>query len=90
MFVYTVITFQCFGELEGKPQWQLQKAARKAKQLLPDFTPTGGETLAQVEHRCSMFFSQLCSTMFQQAMEHKSNTTGCKEGEVRGPKSLDY
>jgi broad specificity phosphatase PhoE len=68
--------------MEGKPQWKLQKAARKAKLLLPDFTPPGGETVAQVEHRCSTFFSDLCSTMFEQCMQQQSTTAGYKEVEL--------
>ena len=59
-------------------QWQLQKAAHKAKQSLPDFTPTGGETIFQVEQRAAEFFGELCSNLFQTPQETKNETTGRK------------
>ncbi|XP_062510633.1 fructose-2,6-bisphosphatase TIGAR-like isoform X2 [Corticium candelabrum] len=69
---------KCFGEMEGMQQWQLQKAAHKAKQSLPDFTPTGGETIFQVEQRAAEFFGELCSNLFQTPQETKNETTGRK------------
>lgn len=83
------VVWQCFGDLEGKEQWQLQKAARKAKQPLPEFTPTGGETVTQVEQRAAGFFAELCSTIFLKVGGKQSEMTSEHKAQSEVPQSLD-
>ncbi|XP_076015118.1 fructose-2,6-bisphosphatase TIGAR B [Genypterus blacodes] len=54
-----------FGIAEGHPKEHLKNLAKAAGQSCRDFTPPGGETIAQVRHR----FQKFLKVLFQRMLE---------------------
>jgi broad specificity phosphatase PhoE len=58
-----LIRERCFGIYEGRPSSDIRSAAQRAGVDVVDFSPEGGETLKQCQHRANLFCDYLCQTI---------------------------
>ncbi|KAM4819785.1 fructose-2,6-bisphosphatase TIGAR isoform 2-T2 [Thomomys bottae] len=74
-----------YGIAEGKALSELRAMARAAGEQCPAFTPTGGETLAQVKVRGKDFFQSLCQLIREEAAAASrgpGSPSGCLEASL--------
>ncbi|XP_005098366.1 fructose-2,6-bisphosphatase TIGAR [Aplysia californica] len=67
---------RCFGFLEGKPFREFQRVVSERNVSPSEFTPEGGETVAQVTQRARSFFNDLCKLMVDPSGAKRKTCTG--------------
>ena len=72
----SLIRERCFGVFEGRPSSHLRAAAKEAGLDMVDYSPEGGETLKQCQHRANMFCDHLCQSVGGNTAEKKTRREG--------------
>ena len=72
----SLIRERCFGVFEGRPSSHLRAAAKEAGLDVVDYSPEGGETLKQCQHRANMFCDHLCQSVGGNTAEKKTRMEG--------------
>uniref|UniRef100_A0A8D0HNU8 Fructose-2,6-bisphosphatase TIGAR n=1 Tax=Sphenodon punctatus TaxID=8508 RepID=A0A8D0HNU8_SPHPU len=69
-----------YGVAEGRPLSDLRAMAKAAGEQCPSFTPSGGETLAEVRVRGKDFFEFLCQLVFEVHRKEKTDVSTVANG----------
>ena len=72
----SLIRERCFGVFEGQPSSHLRAAAKEVGLDVVDYSPEGGETLKQCQHRANMFCDHLCQSVGGNTAEKKTRMEG--------------